>query len=50
MSDLIALLRKSKPGFLPAWLFWPLLVALLLVVTVMLMVIFGFAATQMNML
>lgn len=50
MSGLIALLRKGKPGFLPAWLFWPLLVALLLVVTVVVMVVFGFAATHMNML
>jgi len=47
---MIELLSKCKPGFMPTWLFWLLVIPLLLVMVVVVMGGFWFVSTQMNMM
>jgi len=47
---MIELLSKCKPGFMPAWLFWLLVIPLLVTVVCVVMAGLMFASTQLNML
>jgi len=50
MSGLIEWLSKCKPGFLPAWLFWILMITFLLAALAVAMLAFWFVSTHINML
>lgn len=50
MRSSIRVLKRYQPGFLPDWLYWPLVGLSSLVGLAIFLAVMGYAATQLNML